>query len=120
MRNRMLAVLVVTLLAVGMAWAGGGEKGKHDPATVAAKYQEKLGLTDNQTAQVQALIQDMNARWAELKASQQDESARHEAKKQLKQEYRSRLQSILTADQFARYEQWRAASKSKKQAKKQD
>ncbi len=120
MRNRMVAVLVVAFLAVGLAWAGGGEKGKHDPDAIAAKYQAKLGLTEAQTAQVRTLVSEMHSRWADLKASGQDEAARKEAKKQLKQEYRSRLQSILTEDQFARYEQWMAEYKSKKQARKQD
>ena len=41
MRNRMFAVLVVVLLVVSVAWAG-GEKGKKDPASQAAKLQAKL------------------------------------------------------------------------------
>lgn len=117
MRNRMLTLVVVVLLAASVAWAG-GEKSKSDPAAQAAKLQAKLGLSDAQTAEVRALIEDAHSRWAELKASGQSEAAMSEAKKKLKADYNTRMKSILTEEQFARYQEMRAQYGSKKRAKK--
>lgn len=117
MRNRMFALVVVALLAVSVAWAG-GEKGKSSPASHAAKLQAKLGLTDAQTEQVRALMEETHSRWAELKASGQDEAEVKEAKTKLKEEYKARLKTILTEVQFARYQKMQAEYHRKKQAKK--
>ncbi|MFQ5777799.1 MAG: hypothetical protein ACE5IP_07305 [Terriglobia bacterium] len=117
MRNRMFALVVVALLAVSVAWAG-GEKGKKDSASQAAKLQAKLGLSDAQTAQVRALIEETHSRWAELKASGQDKAAMSEAKKKLKEEHNTRLKAILTEEQFARYQEMRAEYDRKKHSKK--
>jgi hypothetical protein len=95
------------LLAVSLAWAG-GEKAKMDPAAKAAKLQAKLDLTDTQTEQVRALIEDVHSRWAEAKAGGQSEAAKAEAKKELKAEFYSRLKSILTEEQVARYDKMEA------------
>lgn len=117
MRKPMFALVVISILAISVAWAG-GEKGEKDPAAKAAKLQAKLGLTDAQTEQVRALIERTNNRWAEIKASGQDEPAMKEAKKKLKEGYTSRLRAILTAEQFARYEQMIAEYERNKRAKK--
>lgn len=113
MRNRAFTLMVVALLAVSLVWAG-GEKGHKDPAAKAAKLQAKLNLTDAQTEQLRVLMVDTEARWAEIKASGYDEAARAEAKKKLKEEYYSSLKTILTDEQFARYQEMKAESSGKK------
>ena len=113
MKNRMFTLAVVALLAVSVAWAG-GEKSKNDPATQAAKLQAKLSLTEAQTEQVRVLIEETHNRWAEIKASGLDETAMGEAKKKVKAEYNSHFKSILTEEQFARYQQMKAEYKHKK------
>ena len=53
MRNRILAIGVVVLLAATLAYAGGDAKGgKMDPAAKAAWMQKEFGLSDAQTQQV--------------------------------------------------------------------
>ena len=111
MRNRILALAAVLLVALAVAWAG---HGKGDAAAQATELQSKLGLTDAQTQQVQALLQDTDRRWDELKATGGDEAAMAEGKKKLKTDYMARMKSILTAEQFARYEELKAAEHSKK------
>lgn len=112
MRNRALTLMVVALLAVGLAWAGGDKN--HDPAAVAAKLQQKLDLSDTQTQQVQALIEQMHGRWAEIKAGAKDDEAKAEAKQALKADYLAQLKTILTEEQFARYQQMKAEYSRKK------
>ena len=118
MRKPVVMLTVIMILALSVAWAG-GVKGEKDAATEAAKMKDKLGLTDAQTQQLQALIEQTHSRWTELKANQQDEAVLAEAKKKLKSEYMYRLKSILTADQFARYQKLAAEHEGTKQAKKQ-
>jgi hypothetical protein len=122
MRNRFLAIAVVALLAASVAWAaGGGEKaksGKMDPAAKAAKLQEKLGLTDEQTAQVQDVYQETHDRYRELKASGLEGDALKAEKKKLIEQRNAKLKDILTAEQWAKYEEMRAAPR--KQARESE
>ncbi len=110
MRTRILVLATVAVLALGLAWAGGeGQAGKMaSPAEHAAKLKAKLGLSDAQAEQVRALFEDIDRRIAELKASGPDAAAIQEGKKKLKEERIARLKSILTAEQYARYEQMQA------------
>ncbi len=117
MRKPMFVLGVILLLAISVAWAG-GEKDEKGAAAHAAKLQAKLSLTDAQTVQVRTLMEESHSRWAELKESGYDEAGMKTAKKKLKEEYASRLRTILTQEQFARYEQMRAEYKRNKQAKK--
>ena len=117
MRNRIFALVVVTVLALGVAWAG-GEKGRMDPASKAAKLQAQLGLTDTQTEQVRAVLEDSHKRVAELKASGQEPTAIRGAKKKLKEEREAGLKGIFTAEQFTRYQQIMAEHARKKRGKK--
>lgn len=125
MRKRMFVLVVVTLLSVGLAWAG-GEKGKAagkmDAAEHAAKLQAKLGLSDAQTGQVRAVFEDIAQRIAALRAQVQagelSREAKHEAKKQLKEERTARLKAILTPEQFAGYQQMLAEHARKRGTQK--
>lgn len=103
MRNRAFAVATVLLLIAGLAWAG-EVSGRMDPAAKAAMLQEELSLTDDQTEKVAVLIEDIHNRLRELRADRQSNAAEDEAKEQLKAEFYSRFNSILTDDQIARYE----------------
>jgi capsule polysaccharide export protein KpsE/RkpR len=107
MRNRILALGVVTLLAVAVVYAGGDHaKGsKMDPAAKAAWMQKELGLTDAQTAQVKALIENTNKRIADLKAQGLEEDAFKAEKSKIKAEHNAQLKTILTADQWVKYEE---------------
>jgi capsule polysaccharide export protein KpsE/RkpR len=119
MHKRTLLLAVVFLLATSLAWAGGG-KGKMDPAAAAAKLQAKLGLTDAQTTQVQALYEQTHQQWTALKARADGGEDISAEKKQLHQEKMSKLKSILTAEQFARYEELRAEHKKKEYSKRKE
>ena len=69
MKNRILALGVVVLLAATVAIAGGDSKGtKMDPAAKAAWFQKEFGLTDAQTSQVKELVEQTHARYEALKA----------------------------------------------------
>lgn len=109
MRKRMYVLAVITLLAVGVAWAHGekAQAGKMDPATQAAKLKAELGLSDAQTEQVKAVFEEFQPRLAELKAKAGEPGA-VEAKKKLKAERDARLKAILTPEQFARYQEMMA------------
>jgi len=110
MRTRILVLATVAVLAVGLAWAGGeGKAGQMmSPAEQAAKLKAKLGLSDAQTEQVRAVFEDIDRRIAELKASGQDAAVVQAGKKKLKEERAARLKAILTAEQYARYEQMKS------------
>ncbi len=117
MRKPMFVLGVILLLAISVAWAG-GEKGEKGAAAHAAKLQAKLSLTDAQTVQVRTLMEESHSRWAELKASGYDEAGMKAAKKRLKEQYNTRFRTILTQEQFARYEKMNAEYKRNKRAKK--
>lgn len=116
MQKRILLAAVVLALVTGLAWAGGhkAQGAKKDPAAVAAKYQEKLGLTDSQTEQVRAVLEDIHQRYAALKARAAEGADIREEKKQLIADRDARLKAIFTAEQFARYQQLMAEYRKKK------
>lgn len=114
MRNRTLVLAVLLVFAVGLAWAGGDKAGqKKDPAAVAAKYQAKLGLTDAQTAQVRAVLEDTHQRYAALKTQGLDEARLREEKQKLMAEQDTRLKAIFTPEQFNQYQAMKAGHKQK-------
>ncbi|HXE75387.1 MAG TPA: hypothetical protein VNN18_07110 [Candidatus Xenobia bacterium] len=119
MRNRILALGVVMLLAVSVAYAGGDSKGgKMDPAAKAAWFQKEFGLTDTQTQQVRALIEDTHARYEQVKTQGLSEEATKAEKTKIKAEHDAKLKSILTAEQWAKFEAYRAEHYKKEQASK--
>jgi len=106
MRNRILALGVVVLLAATVAFAGGDKaKGtKMDPAAKAAWMQKELGLSDAQTAQVKTLIENTNSRIEELKAQGLEKDAFKAEKMKIKADHSAQLKTILTAEQWTKYE----------------
>jgi len=107
MRKRFAILAVVVLLVAGAAWAG-GDHSKSKPMTAAekaAKLQAKLNLTDQQTSQVQALIEEFTPRFDALYARKEAGEDISAEKAKLKEAHNARLKAILTADQWARYQE---------------
>ncbi|MGH9788383.1 MAG: hypothetical protein ACRD4U_06750 [Candidatus Acidiferrales bacterium] len=117
MRNRILILGVVLLLAATVAIAGGEQsKGaKMDPEAKAAQLQKDLGLTDAQTQQVQTVLEDTHKRFEALKTQNLAEDALKAEKTKIKAEQDAKLKGIFTSEQWAKFEELR---KPKQEAKK--
>jgi len=117
MRNRILILGVMMLLAATVAIAGGEQSkgGKMDPAAKAASFKEKLGLTDEQTQKVQAVFEASQKRHDELKASGAQGDALAAEKKKIRTDEDAKLKEILSPEQWASLEKWRS-EKPKQQA----
>ncbi len=118
MRNRILILGVVLLLAATVAIAGGEQsKGaKMDPAAKAAWFQKELGLTDAQTQQVQTVLEDTHKRIETLKTQNLAEEQMKAEKTKIKAEQDAKLKGIFTSEQWAKYETLR--KQPKQEAKK--
>ncbi len=110
MKKRIFVLAFVLAFAVGLAWAGGGHDQKMDVAGHVAKLKAELKLTDQQTEKVRVVLEDIHQRKmaAKQKASGQDSAEFREQVKKLMAERDTRLKEILTADQFARYQELQA------------
>ena len=117
MRHRTIVLAVVLLLAATMAWAGGEKSGSYSPAEHAAKLQKKLGLSDQQTQQVQALFEQTHEKISALKASGADEATIKAEKTKIKAEQNDKLKTILTPEQWAQYEKMMAEHYKAEKAK---
>jgi len=117
MRKPVVLVAVMLVLALGVAWAG--DHGKKMTSTEkAAKLQAKLELSDAQTEQVKAVIDEFAPRWDALKAKHEAGTDVSAEKKTLRDEQAARFQSIFTAEQWAQYqEMYSHDKKTKKQAR---
>jgi hypothetical protein len=116
MRKSVALVAVMLVLALGVAWAG-HDKAKMTSAEKAAKLQTRLGLTDAQTEQVKAVLDEFAPRWDELMAKHKAGTDVSAEKKALREEQAARFKAIFTAEQWAQYEQMHSDSKPvKKQA----
>jgi hypothetical protein len=117
MRNRIIVLAVVMMLAATMVWAGDGKSGTYSPAEHAAKLQKKLGLSEQQTQQVQALFEQTHEKISALKASGPDEATLKAEKMKIKAEKHDKLKSILTTEQWAQYEKMMAEHHKAEQPK---
>ena len=110
MRNRILAIGMVMLLAATVAFAGGDQSkgGKMTPADKAAWMQKELGLNDAQTQQVQGVFEQAFKKYEQLTASGLEGDALYAEKKKVKADVDAKLKNILTADQWTKLEQVRA------------
>ncbi|MGH9863473.1 MAG: hypothetical protein ACRD35_08625 [Candidatus Acidiferrales bacterium] len=107
MHKRILFLAMALVVVVGLAWAGGGEKGQMKQMTAAehaAKLQAKLGLTDAQTQQVRALFEEFQPRLEALHARYEKGEDVKAEKSKLKEERTAKLKTILTAEQWTKYE----------------
>lgn len=134
MKSKIIAAAAVLALSTTMAVAaphGGKFAGKRGHGEFGQKFAEKLNLTDAQKAQVKAIRQEtreQNAAFFESfratmqqfrEAKQANDTARADAlkatfesqraqMKQIRDAEMQRIESILTADQRAQFEQWQA------------
>ncbi len=110
MKKRLFVMAFALVFAVGLAWAGGNHDQKMDIASHVAKLKAELKLTDQQTEKVRAVLEDIHKQ--KMAAKQKDggqESAEfREQVKKLMAERDARLKEILTAEQFARYQELQA------------
>lgn len=113
MRKSVVLVAVMLVLALGVAWAG--DHGKKMTSTEkAAKLQAKLELSDAQTEQVKAVIDEFAPRWDAIKAKHQEGVDVSADKAKLYDEQNARYKSIFSAEQWTKYEQMRAEAKKAK------
>jgi len=113
MRKSVVLVAVMLVLALGVAWAGDHSK-KMTSAEKAAKLQAKLELSDAQTEQVKAVIDEFAPRWDAIKAKHQEGVDVSADKAKLYDEQNARYKSIFSAEQWTKYEQMRAEAKKAK------
>ena len=108
MKKRFFVLAFALAFAVGLAWAGHGQK--MDVASHVVKLKAELKLTDQQAEKVQVVLEDIHQRKmaAKQKAGGQESAAFREQYKKLMEERDARLKEILTPEQFARYQQLQA------------
>lgn len=113
MRKSVVLVAVMLVLALGVAWAG--DHGKKMTSTEkAAKLQAKLGLSDAQTGQVKAVIDEFAPRWDALMTKHEGGADVSAEKAKLHEEQQARFKAIFTAEQWAQYQQMQAEYKKVK------
>ena len=114
MRKSVVLMAVMLVLALGVAWAGEQGKTKMTSAEKAAKLQAKLSLSDAQTEQVKAVIDEFAPRWDALMAKHDSGADVSAEKDKLREEQQARYKSIFTAEQWAKYQQMQAEYKKDK------
>ena len=118
MHKRILILTVVVLVVAVLAWAGGNHAGKMmSPAEHAAKLQKELGLTDAQTQQVRAVLEESQPQMDALKERAAKGENVTAEKKKLKEERNAKLKAIFTAEQWTKYEQLMTAAHPQEQKK---
>ncbi len=105
----LLLALAVAQTAV-IAQAGGERKGKHHNRGIA----NQLDLSDVQKQQVKTLREKMKPQLEALRAdSSLSPQQKKEKMKQLNQARKTEMESILTKDQYAKWQQFREGRKNK-------
>lgn len=75
-----------------------------DPKERAARLKEKLSLTDEQTAKVEKIFADSQAKFEkEMGATEEERYARREAMKKMMDETHAEINKILTDEQKAEF-----------------
>ena len=144
MSKRIVVLAVVAGLAFGAAWARAQQehptkqaqpaKAEHPAAAPekggkqmspaarrAAHMKENLGLTDEQTAKVQAAFEDFQKKNAELRTqaaemTPEERATRMQTRKKNQEELQTQLKGILTPEQWEKHQsQGRPAAREKKQ-----
>lgn len=121
-------ILLVALVISATAFAQQGHRGKHNTkspeerAKIATnKMSKDLALNESQ----QQRLYDLNLKRASqnqelYNASKEERKQNREVMKSTQQEYESNLKSLLTEDQFNKYQETKAEKKEKMQAKRGD
>lgn len=133
MENWILVLAIATTLSFGLAW--GAQQGAQpqqpqqteqpqrslpgqqlqggamDPAEVASRMKEKLGLSDQQTQKVQQVIENFRNQMQALRAkgsSQGSNESMRADRMKIMDNRDAQLKAILTPDQWRQYEQMRS------------
>ncbi len=109
MRRILLLSTLVLGLVVAPAWAGQDKPqgGRREGAGQGPNLKERLGLTDEQAEKVMPIMQDFREKRQALReksGGQPTEEMREEFRK-LREDRDAKLKEILTADQFARFQE---------------
>jgi hypothetical protein len=79
------------------------------------EMQKELSLSDDQTSKIKAIDQEFGAKFRALREdSTLAREDTHERVKQLRQEYRSKTKSVLTEEQFKKWEMQKAAERKRR------
>lgn len=100
--------------------AGAGMHGPVDPAKAARRMGKELGLTKDQVAQIQPILQDRASQMQALKADTSLAPADRRTKaKGVMDDSKTKIEAVLNDQQKQQYEQMLAARKAKHQQKQQ-
>ncbi len=84
-----------------------GESKAKDPATYAATLTEKLGLSEEQSAQVTAIVEEHHAKiqavWDQIKPLKEQIKPLKEQARELKQAKRDAIKAVLTLEQQVQF-----------------
>jgi hypothetical protein len=112
--TRLVLLLMLSIsAATASLWAqpGGNGRGPSDPAQRAemqtARMKEELGLSAKQAEKVKAINEKYANKMREMRAANQDgdRQAMRESMSALRQEQAEELQTVLTAEQFEKWQQ---------------
>lgn len=107
MRKRFYVLAVLLVFTTGLVWAAGehGRK-KMDVASHVAKLKTELNLSDQQADQVRTVLEDIHKKMEAAKSNAQASPASlKETHEKLMAEEDARLKTILTPEQYTRYQQ---------------
>ncbi len=122
MKKRFYVLAALLVFTTGMVWAANhhGHMQKMDPASHAAKLKAELNLTDQQTDQLRAVFQDMQQKMEAAKSKGQGSAASwKEQHEKLMADEDARLKTILTPEQYTRYQQLKAQHMKEHMGRKQ-
>jgi periplasmic protein CpxP/Spy len=100
--------------------AGGGMRGPVDPAKEAKRLGKELGLTKDQVAQIQPILQDRANQMQALRADASVAPADRRAKAMgIMDDSKTKIEALLNDQQKQQYEQMLANRKAKRQQQNQ-
>ena len=89
-----------------------GERKAKDPATYAAKLTEKLGLSEEQSAQVTAIVEEHHAKiqavWDQITPLKEQITPLKEQARELKQAKHDAIKAVLSLEQQVQFAEMRA------------
>lgn len=124
-------LLMFSLAGAGTAWACGGKHKKFDVEKRVEKMTEKLDLTQQQVPQVRSIMQEkqqaMKSLHDQAKTMRGEGADRETIKSSLKNDRmaiyertKGQMQSVLTAEQFAKFESMKKQRKEKMKKRYKD
>lgn len=113
MRRTLLLSTLALGLVVAPAWAGQDKPqgGRREGASQGPDLKERLGLTDEQAAKVMPLMQEFREKMQALREKSGGQPPTDEMREQfqkLREDRDAKLKEILTAEQFAKFQEMAA------------